>query len=146
METSFEDSMRSTVINAVARFSVALIWIYHGVVPKLLFHDPGEQSMIREMGVSPHRLVSAMIVAGILEVIFGVWVLVRWHSPWPLRSTIGLMILALAAVAARSPGYLTHAFNPVSLNAAAVSLAIIGLMSGSNVPSADRCRRRPGQR
>ena len=64
---------------------------------------------------------------------------------WPWRGMfvlqILLMITALIEVLHRSPEYLTHAFNPVTLNMLIVALAAIGFIASGDLPSARRCLR-----
>jgi hypothetical protein len=55
------------------------------------------------------------------------------------------MVLALAGVLIHSPHYLAAAFNPVTLNAAMISLSVIGLVSRAGLASARRCKRNKAQ-
>jgi hypothetical protein len=52
------------------------------------------------------------------------------------------MFAALFSVAATSPGFLSAAFNPVTLNLMVTALAFIDLLVCKNLPTARTCRRK----
>lgn len=130
-------------IYSVARAAVAFVWLYHGLFPKLLFHNADELRMISRFLIPKMSTHSAVALAGGFELGFGILVLLLWKSRWPLWLTILLMMLALVGVAVSSPEYLTGAFNPVTLNLSVAALAAIALLARAHIPTATRCLRRP---
>lgn len=138
-----EVSRTLALVYTFARTGVAFVWLYHGLVPKLLFHNADEVRMTVRMaihGLSAHTLT---ILAGWAEIGFAGIVLLLWRSRWPLGLTIFLMLLALLGVAVSSPEYLTAAFNPVTLNLLVSALAAIALLVRPHIPTASRCLRKP---
>lgn len=128
-------------IYSVARGALAFVWLYHGLVPKLLFHNVDEfRMMSRVVGTST---VAVVAVAGLLEVCLGIVMLLLWKSRWPLWLTILLMMLALVGVMIGSPEYLSGAFNPFTLNLSVAALAVIALLARKYIPTASSCLRRP---
>lgn len=138
-----EVSRDRALIYCLARLTLALIWLYHGVVPKLLYRDPEELRMLADAGVPVSRLWSFVSLFGWLEVGFAVILIIFWKARWPLWLTIAAMFAATLAVAINSPTYLTAAFNPLTLNLAVAALAAIGLLVAGNLPTARKCRRQP---
>jgi hypothetical protein len=138
-----EISMRRSVAHAVARAAVSLVWVYHGVVPKLIARHADESAMLRDAGVPADAVPSVLLTIGWAEVAFGLLMLVAWRWRWPLWLSVVAMPLAAIAVAVNSPTYLSAAFNPVSLNLAVAAMAVVALIEGRDLPSAARCRRRP---
>jgi uncharacterized membrane protein YphA (DoxX/SURF4 family) len=136
-------SLQRSLVHAVARLTIAFVWLYHGLVPKLILHHPDELKQFQDIGLAPATAYRLVTVAGLAEVALGVLMLVSWRSRWPFALTAVLMVLALAGVAASSPGYLVAAFNPVTLNVLVIALSLVGYLSGKDLPSAGRCRRRP---
>ena len=133
-----EISLRMSIIHAICRISLAGVWLWHGLVPKLLFHDADEQIMLAQAGVATHWLPwlgGAEIIFGLLVV--GLW---RWRGMFLLQIT--MMLGALGAVAIKSPAYLSHAFNPVTLNLLVAVTAAVGWIASNNLPSATRCLRK----
>jgi uncharacterized membrane protein YphA (DoxX/SURF4 family) len=138
-------SLRQSLIHAISRISVALIWIYHGLVPKLLFRNRDEATILLAGGLAPEYLTTAFWVIGLAEIALGLALLVAWNARILLILTVVLMIAALISVAAQTPAYIVGAFNPVTLNFGVIALSIIGLLSSRDLPSAGRCRRKKGE-
>ena len=126
-----------------ARGALALIFAYHGFVPKLWRHDPDEIAMLRDAHVPAGWLTMAMNGFGIAEIAFAGMLLILWHRRWPVILCLPLMVAATLGVAWNSPHYLGAAFNPVTLNLCVCALAVIDLLQHRDVPSAARCRRQP---
>lgn len=134
-------SLQRTVIHAICRVAVAFVWVYHGLVPKLIARDPDELRLLRETGIGEMTLPAALTSIGIVEICLGVCVLLFFRSRWPLAITAVLMLLATIAIAFNSPRYLSAAFNPVSLNFLLAVVSLIGLVMMDDLPSALRCLR-----
>lgn len=138
-----EVSVQRSLVHALTRFSAAFVWIYHGLIPKLLFLSVDEIKMMLQASVPPDAVPTLISIIGWLELGFGLSFLVFCKARWPFWASIILMLLALLGVAIHSPAYLTAAFNPVTLNLLLISICAIGLLSGSQLPSANRCLRQP---
>jgi hypothetical protein len=136
-------TMRQTLVHAVARVGLALIFAYHGLVPKLLAPHADEIGMLRDAGVAAESARAVLATLGIGEVLLALCLLIFWRRGWPSWLCLGLIVVATIGVAVNSPRYLGAAFNPVSLNIAVACLAIIDLIMLCGLPSAARCRRQP---
>jgi hypothetical protein len=136
-------SMRRSLANVVARAAVAFVWAWHGVVPKLIARNVDEEKMLWDARISTAASRGIVTAAGWAELGLGLMIVLAWRARWPLWVTIVVMPLALIGVAIHSPAYLTMAFNPVSLNVATFSLAVVALVEGRDLPSAANCLRRP---
>jgi len=133
-----EASMAFALIHATARIAIAAIWIWHGLVPKLLFHNLDEQIMLAQS----HVPLAALPWFGALEILLGLLTLLTWTWRAIFPATAALMLLALVGVSVESPAYLKAAFNPVTLNGAVIALAAVGYLSSARLPTARRCLRR----
>lgn len=114
--------------------TLGIIWIYHGLIPKLLFPDTGELSLLERSGLFGDQARSVMTVIGIAEICLGLIVLlvpkriVHWLSILTLSGlTLGALITNLASFA--------WPFNPFTLNLAAIVLSIVVLI---NLPRPSR--------
>ena len=130
-------------IHALARAGVGFVWLYHGLIPKLIFHHADEYRLVAEAGLPESLWTSVVNAIGLAEIALGLIVLLNWRSRWPLGLTIILMALALLGVAINSPSCIVSAFNPLTLNVLLALLALVGLIAGSEIPSAAKCLRRP---
>lgn len=129
---------RLAQIARVARLSLALVFIWHGLVPKILWLSPDEVAMIAAHGLPAHGLFAPEIiarVAGIGEVLLGLLLLLLPGRRWPLLLAAAALILLLLDVALLSPHLLLQAFNPLSTNLAALALCLVAWLAEQPAPS-----------
>jgi uncharacterized membrane protein YphA (DoxX/SURF4 family) len=136
-----EASRNLSIAHAIARVSLAFIWTWHGLVPKLLCANGDERRMLAEAGVSLRWLPWI----GAAEIAFGIAILFGWRRRRLFPVSAAPMVLATLAVALKSPEYLAAAFNPVTLNLAMIALSLIGWFVSSSLPSARNCLRKPAK-
>ena len=133
-----ETTLRWSAMYAIARACVIAIWLWHGLVPKLLYAD-GEELGLLAAGGLPASWLPAI---GWIEVVFGVLGVASWRWRGYFAVTAALMVMAVCGVAATAPAYLHHAFNPVTLNLAVIGLCAMGWIAMPSAAFAGRCRRR----
>jgi hypothetical protein len=139
-------ALERSLVHAIARTALVLIFFYQGLVPKLIFRNPDELAMLGDSGVPSRLLGPAIALLGAAEIAWGLLLAFHGQSRWLLLLTPLAMILALLAVALRSPGHLVAAFNPVTLNLAVIALCFVGGLTAADRPSASRClRERPDE-
>ncbi|MCP1649209.1 DoxX-like family protein [Pseudomonas nitroreducens] len=119
---------------AIARLALGLVFLYHGLVPKLLFLSADEVRMIEAHGwpLSTQRIAE---VAGAAEIVLGLAILLLRRSRWPLWLALGALLGLLVDVALFVPELLLGAFNPVSTNVAALALCAIALQGERSAAS-----------
>jgi hypothetical protein len=138
-----EISRDRALVYAISRGTMAFIWFYHGLVPKLVHHDKIELDLLSRIGTPPQSLHAAVTLAGLVEISFALLLVVVWRRSWPLWLTFTLMIIGIPIVAMSAPEYLSAAFNPLTLNLSIAALALIAIVASRDLPSAARCRRKP---
>jgi uncharacterized membrane protein YphA (DoxX/SURF4 family) len=137
-------SLQRSLIYALARLAIACVWLYHGLIPKLIYQHPTELALLHAAGIPLSLTSTVLTIIGLSEITFGLIVVLAWWQRWPLIVSIALMFLVTASVALSSPSLLIAAFNPVTLNLLVAVMSLIGLLSGADLPSARHCQR--GQR
>jgi hypothetical protein len=136
-------ALRQSLVHGIARVGLAGIFLYHGLVPKLLGPDPHELALVGDAGIPAASAGAAVVALGIAEMVLAVVLLARWHSRLLPALCAAFAVVATVAVAIISPRYLGGAFNPVTLNLGVLCLAAIDLLALPGLPSARRCLRRP---
>lgn len=121
-------------------FLFAFVWIYQGIVPKIIFSHPEEVKMLSLIG-SNESSVFILKMIGILEIIFGaIWVL-----PLPKRKIFIMHIVMLIALTIAAGwtniASFTGPFNPIALNLLLIGLSIVGYLNSFDLPSANNCKR-----
>lgn len=109
----------------LCRFILGLSWIYHGLVPKLLTVAPIESAMTGSLGLSSELSFVVTKVAGIVEVIFGLLLLIYYKSRLLLRISMLALLGLCLFVAVQVPSLLFEAFNPVTTNFALIGLSYV---------------------
>lgn len=135
-------STANSIVHALARMTLAFIWIYHGLIPKLIIMHPDELLPLTNSGLSEPLAALGVAFAGLAEIAFGLALLVFWNCRPLLLASIPLMLIALFGVGITAPELLTAAFNPVTLNLAVITLSLIAYAISAELPSASRCLRK----
>lgn len=109
-----------------SQWMIALLWIYQGLFPKLIFKVEDEQYIWQYMGLASEYIFWIISLSGIAEIIFGFMFLLftQWYLHWlNIISLIGLFFFVLLIY----PNRIYQAFNPVVMNLGLISLSIIAL-------------------
>jgi len=130
-------------IHALARVTLAVLWIYQGIVPKLLFRDTGELAIRQHSRIFSGFEGAVLNIAGVAEILFGLALLLFWRSRALLKGNIAAMFALAAGALFSQPGLFTAPFNPATLNLAMAALSLAGLWAGHDLPSARNCLRKP---
>lgn len=120
------------LIYRIARGTVAFVWIYHGLVTKILLRDLDEIALLAAGGISPAHQIPVLLAVGALEVLFGLLIFCLWRTRWPLLLSALAMLGATLGVAVTAPHYLTTAFNALTFNGAVAALSVIALLAFSS--------------
>jgi uncharacterized membrane protein YphA (DoxX/SURF4 family) len=134
-------SLRHSVAYAVARFAVAFVWLYQGLVPKVIFKHPDELTMLRTLTASNSSARFVCLGMGWVEIAIGIAMILGWRFRSLLWFTLIAMVVAVSIVVLKAPAFLAAPFNPISLNVSIFALAAIALLIGRDLPSARRCVR-----
>jgi uncharacterized membrane protein YphA (DoxX/SURF4 family) len=113
----------------LSRLAAGFIWIYQGLVPKLLVVHPDEINLLLSGGLSQQEALRILPWIGWGEIIFGLIVIISYRQLWPMLLSAFVMVMATVGVAGASPAYLGAAFNPVTLNIGLMAISVIGALS-----------------
>ncbi len=132
-----------TFIYWMVQITLAVIWMYQGVFPKILFPDSGELAILQGAGIEGNTARYLLTAVGIGEIVFGSLFLSLNPKRWLHLLNIGaLLFLGLGALGSNL-GVFVQPFNPATLNLAMISLSLIALSMYSVLPSAKNCLRKP---
>tara|TARA_R110000868_G_scaffold41077_1_gene140793 strand:+ start:14420 stop:14827 length:408 start_codon:yes stop_codon:yes gene_type:complete len=110
--------MASNMLSQAAflcRLGLGFLFIYHGLLPKILFLSPIEISLVEASGAGvPANIASPL--AGVLEIVLGLLIALRLGGKPPVYLAAFALITLLIYVALLSPALLVEAFNPVTTN------------------------------
>lgn len=115
-------------INIFSRVGLGFLFIYHGLVPKIIWLNPIEVQLVNTAGLSlsPETVSS---IAGVFEILIGLAILVFRKALWLVAAVAALLILLVLSVSVVMPTLLVGAFNPLSTNILELVLCCIVVIS-----------------
>lgn len=121
-----------------ASIALGLVWIYQGLIPKLLFTDTGEIEILKQSGLFSGNEKTVLTFIGVVEIVFGLVILFVHKKSIHIANIIGLLLLAAAAIFSNATIF-TFPFNPFSLNVSMIALSIIAILNFGCLPKASNC-------
>lgn len=106
--------------------TLAALWCYQGLIPKLIFTSPDEIAVWQWIGFSTANATLLGQISGAIEIIFGLLFIFLPSKILHYLSMLGLFFLLLL-IGFVVPDSLIRAFNPVVMNIAMISLSWIAL-------------------
>jgi hypothetical protein len=116
-------------IRWICTITVAGIWLYQGLVPKLLGPHPDEIAMSEAFGIGLERQAFVSYAAGVCELLMGMCILLAHRHAWPQWVSAVATAALLGFVAIYSPSHLIGAFNPVVMNSASMALSVVAVLA-----------------
>jgi hypothetical protein len=131
-----------SLVHWIGRATLAFIWLYHGIVPKLIARA-GEIDLVSRTGVPASLAPALVIAAAIFEIALGLGILLV-RDARPLLLLSAALAIGLAVVTSvRIPDLMTAPFQPITLGVAMAGLAALALRAGRALPRARSCLRKP---
>lgn len=119
----------------VANITIALTWIYHGIIPKLLYMETGELSMVTASGMFEGNETTLVYAVGVLEIIFGMMFLFLGRLKLMHWLNIGALVaLGIAACVIKNDIY-SYPFNPATTAFGVIGLSIVVLTIRGYLPA-----------
>ncbi len=111
-------------INLYARLGVGFLYIYHGLVPKIIWLSPIEKQLVElsQLTISAEFISP---ISGGLEIILGLFIIFFRQWLYPIYIAALSLVVLLLYTAYVMPTLLIEAFNPVSTNILGIFLCYI---------------------
>ena len=110
-------------VEKTARVALALIWLYEGLVPKVLFVTPHEIDLVARSGLYWPTPRAMLWFVGGCEVLGGLWLL-SGRAPRAAAALCAALVVVVSALcAALEPAVLYHPFGGLSKNLALLACA-----------------------
>ncbi|MCO7189039.1 MULTISPECIES: DoxX-like family protein [unclassified Pseudoalteromonas] len=109
----------------LARLTIAFVWLYHGLVPKLLHVAPLEWQISASLGLEDALTHLLIRFAGIGEIIWAIVFFIWYRTAAIIYMNIIALVGLLLAVAVLQPVILFEAFNPLTTNLPLIVLSAL---------------------
>lgn len=128
-------------------FLFSFVWLYQGLVPKVLMQHPLEVSMLTQLSpFTDAQASNAIVWIGIAEILFAFcWLIPKLQKHLLQLQVIIFPMLTISAIFA-DPAVATAPFNVITLNVVLWILSIIGLLLREQLPTAKSCKRKRGEK
>ena len=98
-------------IKVISRVALGLVWLYEGLVPKLLFLRADELELVRKSGVFWRTPEWTLQVLGIAQIAFGLWLIIGWAERFAVATATIWMFVLILLVAGCNPSMLTDPYG-----------------------------------
>lgn len=123
-------AVRLAAVHTVSRVALAFVFLWHGLVPKLLVRQEDELALLRDSGLSTDAAVRAVAIVGVAEVAYAIALLVLWRvRALPLIAAVAMLVITPGLLIG-SPRFIPAAFNPVTLNLSTAALGMVAWLAG----------------
>ncbi|MGP4715629.1 DoxX-like family protein [Psychrobacter sp. T6-6] len=116
-------------VSFISRVLLGCLFIYHGLVPKILWLSAVEVHLVSISGLDVSAKIASPL-AGIGETVLGCAIISLNKSNTPVYIAAAILLLLLLFVAVASPMYLIGAFNPVTTNILGLGFCYLILFIG----------------
>jgi hypothetical protein len=118
--------------------SLSLVWIYQGLIPKLLFSNTGEIEILKQSGVFTGNEKNVLTFIGWAEILFGLIIFFVHKKLIHIINITALLLLSAAALFSNATIF-TFPFNPFSLNISMIAISMIAILNYGVLPKASNC-------
>ncbi|TVX97689.1 DoxX-like family protein [Cohnella terricola] len=136
-------SAEKAIVHYSSLLLLAFLWLYQGIVPKLLYPESGELALLRQTGWFSGLEEIVLPLVGIGEIGLAFVLVANHRKKWAYKlQAVALLALGVAALTGM-PNMLKDPFNPLTLGLAMAGLGAAAARTADELPNAARCRRKP---
>jgi hypothetical protein len=117
---------------------LSLIWIYQGLIPKLLFTNSGELEILKHAGWFEGHEKKVLTLIAWAEILLGFIILIVHKKSIHIINILALLLLLGAALVSNTVIF-TFPFNPFSLSISMIALSVIAIINFEGLPRASNC-------
>ncbi|MGI9114994.1 MAG: DoxX-like family protein [Chthoniobacterales bacterium] len=103
--------MELKFLKIISRVALGLVWIYEGLVPKLLFLRADEIELVRRSGLVWRSPEQTLAVLGIAQIALGLWLITGWRERLAVCLTSIALVVLIVLVASGNPAMLSDPYG-----------------------------------
>jgi len=111
-------------IKIISRIALGLVWLYEGLVPKILFLRSDELDLVGRSGVIWRTPEWTLQVLGAAQIAVGIWLIAGWAERFAVAIATLWMAVLIVLVAAGSPAMLTDPYGALIKDLCLIACAI----------------------
>ena len=115
---------RIRFIKVSARIALGIVWLYEGLVPKILFVRSDELDLVERSGIWLGSPLLTLQLMGALQILFGLWLIAGWRERAAVTLATLWMCGLIVLVAAGNPGMLTDPYGALIKDVCLIACAL----------------------
>jgi peptidoglycan/LPS O-acetylase OafA/YrhL len=112
------------VIKIVSRFALGTVWLYEGVVPKILFLRADELDLVERSGLMWRTPEWTLEILGVAQIVFGLWLIIGWAERLAVAIATLWMWILIILVAGGNPAMLTDPYGALVKDLCLIACAV----------------------
>jgi uncharacterized membrane protein YphA (DoxX/SURF4 family) len=115
---------RLVTVKIIARLALGLVWIYEGLVPKILFLRADELDLVQKSGLVWRSPQYTLLILGFAQIAVGLWLIIGCAERLAVVVATLWMFVLILLVAGANPGMLTDPYGALVKDFCLVACAI----------------------
>jgi len=111
-------------LKVISRVALGLVWLYEGLVPKILFLRTDEINLVQNSGLIWRTPELTLQVLGLAQIVLGVWLILGWAERFAVAVATGWMLVLIALVAGGNPAMLADPYGALIKDLCLVACAV----------------------
>jgi uncharacterized membrane protein YphA (DoxX/SURF4 family) len=102
---------RLLTLKIISRLALGLVWLYEGLIPKLLFVRSDEIELVRSSGFVWKTPELTLEILGLAQVALGLWLIIGWAERAAVAIATLAMSILIVLVASGNPAMLADPYG-----------------------------------
>ena len=115
---------RLRIIKSISRIALGLVWLYEGLVPKILFLRADELDLVQASHLVWRTPQLTLHLLGVAQVLVGVWLIIGLAERIAVLVATSWMLILIGLVASGNPAMLTDPYGALIKDFCLISCAI----------------------
>jgi peptidoglycan/LPS O-acetylase OafA/YrhL len=112
------------IIKIVSRLALGTVWLYEGLVPKILFLRADELDLVQRSGLMWRTPEWTLQILGVAQIVFGLWLIIGWAERLAVAIATLWMWILIILVAGGNPAMLTDPYGALVKDLCLIACAV----------------------
>jgi len=111
------------LVRLICRFALGLVWLYEGLVPKILFRRADEIDLVQRSGLFWRSPEFTLQIMGVAQIALGLWILSGSRARAAVALATAWMLILIVLVASGNPWMLTDPYGALAKDLCLIACA-----------------------
>jgi hypothetical protein len=107
-----------------ARVALGLVWLYEGLVPKILFLRADEIDLVGKSGLIWRTPEWTLFILGVTQIVLGLWLIIGWAERIAVAMATIWMAILIVLVAGGNPAMLVDPYGALVKDLCLIACAL----------------------